>query len=124
VDDNPDTREIYGEYLRLSGLHVDVAADGESAIRLALATGPDVVVMDLSMPGISGCEAVRRLTADSPAAGMAIIAFSADDSDGTRAAARAAGCCEFVAKPCPPDQLLDVVRGVHARHGPCPSPRT
>ena len=107
VDDNHDLREMYAEYLQLHGMRVEQAASGERAIELAVAFGPDVVLMDMCMPGMGGCEAARRL------AGFPfpprIVAVSADDSNVWRDQACAAGCSAFFPKPFSPERLVAIV---------------
>src|SRR5438093_13357758 len=64
VDDSPHTREMYSEYLSFRGLGVITAADGESALELALAKQPELIVMDLALSGINGITVVHSLTRD------------------------------------------------------------
>ena len=64
VDDFHDNREMYAAYLRFSGFVVDEAVTGTEAIEKALATRPNLIVMDLSLPGMDGWEATRRLKTD------------------------------------------------------------
>ena len=61
VDDSPDARALYGEYLEFCGFRVETAADGEEAIAKARAEWPAVILMDLAMPRMDGWEAIRRL---------------------------------------------------------------
>ena len=64
VDDTPDVRDLYTLYLNHTGFQAVTAASGEEAIVQAVNLRPDVVVMDLMMPGIGGVEAIRRLKTD------------------------------------------------------------
>jgi CheY-like chemotaxis protein len=61
VDDYPDAREMYGEYLQYSGYDVIEAANGMEALQKALDDKPDIILMDLSLPVMDGWEATRRL---------------------------------------------------------------
>ena len=61
VDDYKDTRELYAEYIRMSGIAVETAADGFEGIEKAILLRPDAIVMDLSMPQLDGFETVRVL---------------------------------------------------------------
>ena len=61
VDDHADTREMYAMYLAHNGFRYVLAGDGPTGIRAALGAQPDVIVMDLSLPQIDGCEAIRWL---------------------------------------------------------------
>jgi CheY-like chemotaxis protein len=105
VDDNDDTRELYGWCMRAAGWFVGGAANGAEALLVAPAFEPDVIVMDLNMPVLGGIEAIRRLKSDEDTMHVPIVALTAYDLDGNRAAARGAGCDEFVTKPCEPDDL-------------------
>jgi two-component system cell cycle response regulator DivK len=109
VEDFEDAREMYRDYLEFSGFRVETAADGHAAIVKARAHRPDLILMDLSLPGVDGWEATRQLKADPDTAHLTIVALSAHalPSDGARA--RAAGCDGFIAKPClPPDLVIEM----------------
>ena len=69
VDDYPDAREMYGEYLEFSGFDVIEAANGMEALQRAVDDEPDIILMDLSLPVMDGWEATRRLKADARTAG-------------------------------------------------------
>jgi CheY-like chemotaxis protein len=75
---------------------VDIVADGGQAVRRALAVAPDLVLMDVQLPGIGGLEATRRIKAHQGL--VKIIIMTLDDSPGCRAAAQAAGADAFLAK--------------------------
>jgi two-component system, cell cycle response regulator DivK len=109
VEDFDDAREMYREYLAFSGFHVETARDGQEAIDKARALAPDLILMDLSLPGIDGWEATRLLKADPATRRVPIVALSAHAmaADGERALA--AGCDGFIAKPClPPDLVVQI----------------
>jgi CheY-like chemotaxis protein len=109
VDDNPDNREMYSEYFVSAGYRVLEASDGATAIALARKRRPTAIVMDLSMPGIDGWEATRRLKAAAETRAIPILIVSAHAEEEPKARARAAGCDLFVAKPCLPSDLADHV---------------
>ncbi len=73
VDDAKDTRVIYAESLRFRGYRVEEASDGREAVERVRALAPDVVVLDLKLPVIDGCEATRRLKADPSTRAIPII---------------------------------------------------
>ena len=106
VEDFADAREMYREYLEYSGFRVATACDGREAIEQARALEPDLILMDLSLPGIDGWEATRILKADAATAHLTIVALSAHAlaTEGQRA--RDAGCDGFIAKPCLPPELV------------------
>jgi two-component system, cell cycle response regulator DivK len=109
VEDFDDAREMYRDYLAFSGFRVETARDGQEAIDKARALAPDLILMDLSLPGIDGWEATRLLKADPATRRLPIVALSAHAmaADGERALA--AGCDGFIAKPClPPDLVLQI----------------
>jgi CheY-like chemotaxis protein len=112
VDDDRDTREMYGKYLEHAGLHVITVPNGKRALAAAKAQHPDVIVMDLSMPGMDGLTAARHLKSSPETADIPIIALTAAIT--SREAARAAGCDGYLAKPCLPDLLLWEVRALFA----------
>jgi two-component system cell cycle response regulator DivK len=111
VEDNDDN--VYMLKLRLElieGFEVLVAADGEKGCAAALAERPDIILMDLELPGMDGWEAARRLKSDPQTGDIPIIALSAHVLAGARERALAAGCNEFDAKPVDFDRLLATIR--------------
>jgi CheY-like chemotaxis protein len=110
VDDYQDARELYAEYFAFSGFRVAEAANGVEAIEKALALVPDIILMDLSLPGIDGWEATRRLKANPQTRHIPIVALTSHALPGFSDTAKKAGCDAFVTKPCLPDKLVDEVR--------------
>lgn len=110
VEDYPDAREMYAEYLRFSGFRVEEARNGEEALAKAQETVPDVVLMDLALPLMDGWEATRRLKSDRRTAKTLVVALTGHALAGHAEGARRAGCDAFVTKPCLPDELVDVIR--------------
>ena len=109
VEDFDDAREMYRDYLEFAGFRVETARDGREGIEKARSLQPDLILMDLSLPGIDGWEATRLLKAAPETRQIIIIALSAHAlaTEGDRA--RAAGCDGFIAKPClPPDLVLEI----------------
>ena len=94
----------------LEGFEVLVAGDGEKGCAAALAERPDIILMDLELPGMDGWEAARRLKSDPQTRDIPIIALSAHVLAGARERALAAGCDEFDAKPVDFDRLLATIR--------------
>jgi two-component system cell cycle response regulator DivK len=116
VDDFRDGREMYAEYLSHAGFDVAQAADGEEAVAKARELLPDVVLMDLSLPGMDGWEATRVLKADARTRDMRVIALTAHALSVYADSARAAGCDSVVTKPClPPDLAAEIRRQLDAR---------
>ena len=110
VDDFHDNREMYAAYLRFSGFIVVEAVTGMEAIEMALATPPNLIVMDLSLPGMDGWEATRRLKSDPNTKHIPIIVVSGHALEGSVQAAKMAGCDAFLRKPCLPQALLAEVK--------------
>jgi CheY-like chemotaxis protein len=110
VDDYQDAREMYAEYLQFSGFRVAEAKNGNEAVDQAFALKPDLILMDLSLPGMDGWEATRRLKADEATRHIPIVALTGHALAGASEGARKAGCDSFVTKPCLPDDLVVEVR--------------
>ena len=110
VDDYQDAREMYAEYLQFSGFRVAEAKNGNEAVEQAFALKPDLILMDLSLPGMDGWEATRRLKADDSTRRIPIVALTGHALAGASEGARKAGCDSFVTKPCLPDDLVVEVR--------------
>ena len=107
VDDYQDAREMYAEYLQFSGFRVAEARNGNEAVEQAFALKPDLILMDLSLPGIDGWELARILKGDGRTSAIPIIALTAHALHGEQARALEAGCDAFVTKPCLPNALAD-----------------
>ena len=110
VDDYQDAREMYAEYLQYSGFRVAEAKNGNEAVTQARALKPDLILMDLSLPGMDGWEATRVLKADEETKHIPIVALTGHALAGASEGARKAGCDSFVTKPCLPDDLVVEVR--------------
>ena len=110
VDDYQDAREMYAEYLQFSGFRVAEAKNGNEAVEKAFALKPDLILMDLSLPGMDGWEATRRLKADEATRRIPVVALTGHALAGASEGAKKAGCDSFVTKPCLPDDLVVEVR--------------
>jgi two-component system, cell cycle response regulator DivK len=110
VDDFQDNREMYAEFLRFSGLRVEEAVNGHDALVKASALLPDLIVMDLSLPGIDGWEATRRLKREPATKHIPVLALTGHALAGYSEGARQAGCDTFITKPCLPEDLLAEIR--------------
>jgi len=108
VEDHLDTRQMYAEFLGIE-FEVVTAADGEQALDLMRAHPPDVIVTDLSLPGIDGFELISRVRADPSFPAIPIICLSGYGGDAHEQRARAAGCDRILQKPCMPDKLAAIV---------------
>ena len=110
VDDYQDAREMYAEYLSFSGFRVVEASTGTEAVEKALELRPDVILMDLSLPGMDGWAATRQLKNDDRTKFIPVVALTGHALAGASEGARLAGCDAFVTKPCLPDELVIEVR--------------
>jgi two-component system cell cycle response regulator DivK len=108
VDDLPDNRDLYAEYLEYMGYRVATAADGHEALAKAFELQPDAVLMDLSLPGVDGWEVTRRLKQDEATKQILIIGLSGHSL--YAADAKLSGCDAFMAKPCLPETVADEIR--------------
>ena len=118
VDDYQDAREMYAEYLQFSGFRVAEARNGNEAVEKAFALKPDLILMDLSLPGMDGWEATRKLKSDDATKHIPVVALTGHALAGASEGAKKAGCDSFVTKPCLPDDLVVEVRRMlsTARH--------
>jgi two-component system, cell cycle response regulator DivK len=117
VDDMEDGREICAEYLTYHSYRVATAADGFEALDKAFALLPDIILMDLSLPGLDGWEATRRLKNDERTRLIPVIALTAHALSSARDEALAAGCDAVVTKPVLPRELELAIRRQLAEGG-------
>jgi two-component system, cell cycle response regulator DivK len=115
VDDYQDAREMYAEYLSFSGFRVEEASNGTEALQKAVALVPDVILMDLSLPGMDGWTATRTLKGDQRTHHIPVVALTGHALAGASESARQAGCDAFVTKPCLPEDLVVELRRVLQR---------
>jgi two-component system cell cycle response regulator DivK len=111
VDDYEDTRTIYTEYLRFAGFRVAYASDGADAVTKAKALVPDVVVMDLAMPGVDGWTATKQLKTDPRTKDIFVLAVTGCSEDAARVEAWRSGCDAFLEKPVLPAELVRRIVG-------------
>jgi DNA-binding response OmpR family regulator len=112
VDDEPKIVEVVGDYLRSAGFSVTTAADGEGAIAMARARPPDLVVLDLGLPGRDGLDVARDLRRSSP---VPIIMLTARREETDRVLGLELGADDYLVKPFSPRELLARVRAVLRR---------
>lgn len=111
VEDNPDGRESLLEFLRLSGLSAEAAADGIEGVLMGLSLRPRVAILDIGLPGLNGFEVATALRR-SLGRNVLLIAHSAYSSAEHHEKARQAGFDHYLVKPCDPGELLRLVRSV------------
>ena len=110
VEDNELNRKIVRDLLRRTSYRLIEAPDGEAGMTVAREQHPDLILMDIQLPKVSGIEATRTLrgepgTADTPIIAITSFALSGDDEK-----AREAGASHYVAKPYSPRELLETIR--------------
>jgi two-component system cell cycle response regulator DivK len=110
VDDNEDNRQILVDLLSAAGYEIVAATNGLDAVSLATSEHPDLVLMDIQLPGIDGHEATRRIKATPELATVPVIAVTSYALAGDDRKAAEAGCDDYVTKPFSPRALLAKVR--------------
>lgn len=110
AEDNEDLRDMLSQFLRANGYGVVGVADGQEAVEAAARERPDLIVMDLGMPGMDGLSAVAEIKRRDPARSPPVFIVSAYDRLEYRTEAVAAGCVGFLAKPVDPAELLKSIR--------------
>jgi two-component system, cell cycle response regulator DivK len=110
VEDNEVNRRIVRDLLKHTSYRLLEAADGETGVAMARHERPDLILMDLQLPQISGLEATRTLRREPTTAGTPIIAITSFALAGDEEQAKAAGATTYLAKPYSPRALLEMIR--------------
>ncbi len=110
VEDNEDCRELLVIQLQRMEYRVIEAGSGEQGIEKALETKPDLIIMDLGLPGINGIEATTRLKQNIETAHIPVVAYTAWSEEKFKKTAKQAGMAEFLTKPTPPQVLNEVIQ--------------
>ena len=122
VDDDSNVSEVVARYLRREGFEVETVADGRVAVDRALTDPPDLIVLDLMLPGLDGLEVCRRLRALAP---VPVIMLTARGDESDRVVGLELGADDYVSKPFSPKELVARVRAVLRRaKGPLAPPPT
>ena len=112
VEDNEMNRQIVRDLLKRTKYSLIEAHDGEAGVAKALEARPDLILMDIQLPKISGMEAMRRLRAEATTAGTPIIAITSFALSGDEQKAKEAGATAYLAKPYSPRDLLGLIRKI------------
>ncbi|MFI9162264.1 response regulator transcription factor [Kitasatospora aureofaciens] len=115
IDDDPTVAEVVAGYLTRAGHRVDRAADGDRGLALARAHRPDLLVLDLMLPGIDGLEILRRLRASEDGAGLPVVMLTAKGDEADRILGLELGADDYVTKPFSPRELVLRVQSVLRR---------
>ena len=109
IEDHPAQSDIMKQMLEFSGYAVVLAMNGEEGIEKARETKPDIILMDLRMPGMGGIEAIKQLKQDPSVAKIPVVVLSAWTSQRNREDAEAAGAAKFLAKPVDTKRLIEEI---------------
>lgn len=115
VEDNEMNRDMLSRRLARRGYEVVMAVDGEQGVAMAAAEAPALVLMDMSLPGVDGWEATRRIKAAPATASIPVVALTAHAMEGDREKALAAGADDFDVKPVELERLLGKIEALLAR---------
>ena len=110
VEDNEANRMIVRDLLKRTTYELIEAFDGEAGVAKALEARPDLILMDIQLPKISGLDAIKRIRADAESASTPIIAITSFALSGDDQKAKEAGATAYLAKPYSPFELLKLVR--------------
>jgi two-component system cell cycle response regulator DivK len=110
VEDNEFNRKIVRQLLARTAYRLVEATDGEAGVSAARTEHPDLVIMDIQLPRMSGLEATRQLRADPATAAIPIIVITSFALAGDEEKAREAGAAAYLAKPYSPRELLQMIR--------------
>jgi two-component system cell cycle response regulator DivK len=110
VEDHEDNRQILRDLLGSADFKMIEAWDGEAGLTAAAAENPDLILMDIQLPGMDGYEVTRRIKANPKLRAIPIIAVTSYALSGDEDKAKEAGCDAYIAKPYSPRQLLAKIR--------------
>jgi two-component system, cell cycle response regulator DivK len=115
VEDNEMNRDMLSRRLQKQGYQVVIAVDGEEGVAKAQSEAPALILMDMSLPGVDGWEATRRLKAAPQTQKIPVIALTAHAMTDDRDKAMAAGCDDFDTKPVELPRLLSKIQALLGR---------
>jgi DNA-binding response OmpR family regulator len=117
AEDEPDIRELVAFTLRFAGHEVTVTSNGEEALHQAMQTPPDLILMDVRMPKMTGYDACRAMKAESLLRDIPVVFLSAKGQDAEIQTGLDAGAEEYLLKPFAPDQLVERVKAILSKFG-------
>ena len=117
VEDNEMNRDMLSRRLTKRGFDVVVALDGTSGVASAAAESPDLILMDLSLPDVDGCEVTRQIRANTATASIPVIALTAHAMETDRVRAIEAGCQDYDTKPVDLARLLTKIDALLSAKG-------
>jgi two-component system cell cycle response regulator DivK len=110
VEDNFQNKRLVRKILMARGFDVLEAEDGLTGVEIATKERPDLILMDISLPGIDGVEATRRIKAQGDTEHIPVIALTANAMRGDRERFIAAGCDDYLPKPISTSDLVDMIK--------------
>ncbi|MEX0730464.1 MAG: response regulator [Aquisalimonadaceae bacterium] len=111
VDDSPTETHVLRNMLEKHGYEVSVAENGEEGIGMAKSESPDIILMDIVMPGVNGFQATRKLSKDPATASIPIVIISTKDQDTDRIWGMRQGAKDYLTKPVTEQDLLQKLKG-------------
>jgi len=117
IEDHPAQSDIMKQMLEFSGYDVVLAMNGEEGIEKARTAQPDIILMDLRMPGMGGIEAIKQLKQDPSVAEIPVVVLSAWTSQRNREDAEQAGAAKFLAKPVDTKRLIEEINDLNRSDG-------
>src|SRR5687768_6579224 len=115
VEDDGDIASLLSHYVGKAGFQAETVSDGGRALTLARANPPDLVILDLMLPGLTGLEVCKTLRADQLTAGLPIIMLTARGEESERILGLDMGADDYVVKPFSPQELMARVRALLRR---------
>jgi two-component system, cell cycle response regulator DivK len=115
VEDNELNRDMLSRRLQRRGFEIIAAADGEKGVALAVSEKPDLILMDISLPGLNGWDATKQIRRNTLTAPIPIIALTAHAMSGDREKTLEAGCNEYETKPVELEALLSKIEALLSR---------
>ena len=115
VEDNEQNQKLARDVLQVKGYRVQIAESAEAGLPMALAQKPDLVLMDIHLPGMNGIEALAQLRADPATKAIPVLAFTASVMPQDRSQITSAGFDGFLAKPINLKEFLETIAGALAR---------
>ena len=117
AEDERDIRDLIAFTLRFAGHEVIAAANGEEALNMALETIPDLILLDVRMPRMTGYEACRQIKAEDKTSNIPVVFLSAKGQESEVQTGLDAGAAEYILKPFSPDNLTERIRAILRQDG-------
>ena len=117
AEDERDIRDLVAFTLRFAGHEVFTASNGEEAVEMAPKVNPDLILMDVRMPRMTGYEACKVMKADTDLKDIPVVFLSAKGQESEKQQGMEAGAEEYLLKPFAPDQLTQAIKTILAKFG-------